>query len=89
LSRNFKYFTSFKKPVVYAASRKTFIGLALKNAKDPLPPEKRLYGSLAAHFMLANSAAILRVHDFEQILDMIKVKKEIDGVDRFEHPFAD
>ncbi len=89
LSRNFKYFTSFKKPVVYAASRKTFVGLALKNAKDPLPPEKRLYGSLAAHFMLANSAAILRVHDFEQILDMIKVKKEIDGVDRFEHPFAD
>jgi dihydropteroate synthase len=89
LSRNFKYFTSFKKPVVYAASRKTFVGVALKNAKDPLPPEKRLYGSLAAHFMLANNAAILRVHDFEQIMDMIKVKKEIDGVDRFEHPFAD
>lgn len=47
-------------PMLVGASRKSFIGRILGG----VPPEERLFGTLAAHLVAAiNGAAIVRVHD--------------------------
>lgn len=53
-------------PLLIGASRKTFIG-NICGGKDPLPPNDRLEGSLAAACIaVINGADILRVHDVKE-----------------------
>lgn len=52
-------FQSHGRPILVGHSRKSFIG-----APDGLPPEERLYGTVAVTTLLINNgASILRVHD--------------------------
>ncbi|MEJ5273809.1 MAG: dihydropteroate synthase [Spirochaetota bacterium] len=78
-------FKTLKKPILYAASRKSFIGKALSETDEPVLPEERLFGSLAAHLIASNTAAIIRVHDFKETIDMEILRRKINEVDRFEH----
>ncbi len=96
-------FKTLKKPLLYAASRKSFIGIALGEnlgnntsintgniaSGNILPAEERLYGSLAAHLIASNCASIIRVHDYTEMKQMEILRKEIYGVNRFEHNFND
>jgi len=60
LLREHKRFLDLGVPLLVGASRKSFIGRMLGG----LPPEERLYGTLAAHAAAAfNGASIVRVHD--------------------------
>jgi dihydropteroate synthase len=60
LIREHARFTGLGVPMLLGASRKAFIGRLL----DGLPPEERLYGTLAAHAVgVMNGASILRCHD--------------------------
>ncbi|HVZ39589.1 MAG TPA: dihydropteroate synthase [Candidatus Kapabacteria bacterium] len=60
LLREHARFLDLGVPLLVGASRKSFIGRALGG----LPPEERLYGTLAAHAVAAaNGASIVRVHD--------------------------
>lgn len=77
-------FKTLKKPILYAASRKSFIGKALSKTEEPVNPEDRLYGSLAVHLLASNFATILRVHDFKETIQMETLRKKIYEVDRFE-----
>lgn len=78
-------FKTLKKPILYAASRKSFIGKALSETDEPVLPEERLFGSLAAHLIASNTATIIRVHDVKETLDMEILRRKINEVDRFEH----
>lgn len=73
---NLKKFLSLGCPVLAGASRKSFIGKVLSKNGAPLPPEKRLPGSLAAALWAAlEGVSILRVHDVgatRQALDILK-----------------
>ena len=69
LCQHFSEFNKFKRPLLAAISRKTFIGDLLNR-----PPEDRLSGSLAVTFMLLEKgASIVRTHDVAQTLDVIRV----------------
>ncbi len=60
LLREHRRFLDLGVPLLVGASRKSFIGRMLGG----LPPEERLYGTLAAHAVAAfNGASIVRVHD--------------------------
>ncbi len=53
-------FKAFKVPILIGASRKSFIG----NLLDGIPPEERLYGTLAVSaYCVAKGVQIIRVHD--------------------------
>lgn len=57
-------------PVLTGWSRKSMIGETLGN----VPPEERLYGSIAAAVLAAmQGASIIRVHDVPETIDAIKV----------------
>ena len=59
----------FKKPILTAISRKSFIGDTLKK-----PANERLYGSLAATAIaVRNGAHIIRTHDVAPTLDAVRV----------------
>ncbi len=61
-------FTSFSYPVLLGASRKSFLGNILEKEAD-----ERLYGSLAVAAMaVERGASILRVHDVQENLDVIR-----------------
>jgi len=77
-------FKTLKRPILYAASRKSFIGRALSETEEPVKPEDRLYGSLAANLIASNFANILRVHDFKETRQMEILKEKIYEVNRFE-----
>lgn len=69
-------FKSLKKPVLVGASRKSFIGQVLGN----LPPEERLYGTLAVTAYCAlNKVDIVRVHDVKENLHVVKLIQAIRG----------
>ncbi len=85
LTKYLGLFKTLKKPILYGASRKSFIGIALGKDNNPLPPEQRLYGSLAVHFYASNVASIIRVHDYNETLQMERLRKKVNEVDRFEH----
>ena len=66
-------FSVLKRPLLIGTSRKSFIG-----AKLNLPPQKRLYGSLATFmWCLCKGAHILRVHDVYQTHHLIKIYQAI------------
>jgi|YNPMSStandDraft_2_1061718.scaffolds.fasta_scaffold00008_71 dihydropteroate synthase len=65
-------FCSFGLPVLIGASRKSTIGKLLQ-PENPVPPEERLYGTLAAHmFAWMEGAMIVRVHDVKAHNDIRK-----------------
>jgi dihydropteroate synthase len=71
----FERLRSFNKPVLAALSRKSFIGDILNS-----PPEKRLYGSLAATAIAVQKGAhIIRTHDVAPTLDAVRVAAAIRG----------
>jgi dihydropteroate synthase len=56
-------------PVMVALSRKSIVGNVLNK-----PPEERLYGTLAANAAaIVKGAAIIRVHDVKEHLDLVKI----------------
>jgi dihydropteroate synthase len=68
--RNLKQFTEFDLPVLIGLSRKSFLGL-LSGEKTP---EKRGAETIAANLLaVRNGAAIIRVHDVEQMVKALKV----------------
>lgn len=68
--RRIEEFKTFKVPILVGASRKSFIGKLL----DDLPPEERLYGTLAvtAH-CVARGVEIIRVHDVQANLHVARI----------------
>ncbi len=66
-------FNSFGCPLLIGASRKSFLGEILKK-----PSEDRLYGSLAVASLAAEkNIRILRVHDVEETIDVVKTVEAI------------
>lgn len=68
------------RPLLSAASRKSFIGRAMGGDQDPPPPEGRLSGSLAAsvmHWMLG--VRLFRVHDPGEHLAALRVAGAVWG----------
>lgn len=64
-----------KYPVLIGGSRKTCVGELTGQ-----PPEKRLSGTIALHMLAAqNGAAMLRVHDVRETVDMLKVMRGIES----------
>ncbi|MGB9821082.1 MAG: dihydropteroate synthase [Pseudothermotoga sp.] len=68
--RRIEEFKTFKVPILVGASRKSFIGKLL----DDIPPEERLYGTLAvtAH-CVARGVEIIRVHDVQANLHVARI----------------
>ena len=61
-------------PLLVGASRKSFIGKML----DHPSPDERLFGSLAAAAIAVwNGAAIIRVHDVKETVDVVRMVKAI------------
>lgn len=62
------------RPILIGVSRKSAIGAVINK-----PPEKRLAGSLALGLLAAQQGAkILRVHDVEETVDMLKMLEAIE-----------
>ncbi|PAF48468.1 dihydropteroate synthase [Helicobacter sp. 12S02634-8] len=76
LIKHLKHFSHFGFPLLVGASRKHTIGLITqREAQD------RLAGTLALHLIaLQNGANILRVHDEDAHLDMLKVYQALEAV---------
>ncbi|TLD97853.1 dihydropteroate synthase [Helicobacter jaachi] len=69
LIKHLEHFTHFNLPLLVGASRKNTIGNITGK-----PVQDRLYGTLILHlFALQNGASILRVHDEEAHMDMLKI----------------
>lgn len=63
-------FTTFQRPVMLGASRKSMIGNILGNR----PVDERVAGTIAVHYHgLINGAKILRVHDVKEASDSIEI----------------
>jgi dihydropteroate synthase len=76
LLRNLSRFASLNHPLLVGVSRKGFIGRVTGEPE----PSQRLFGTAAAvAWCVANRAAVVRVHDVEQ---MSKVVKLIDAIRR-------
>lgn len=71
--KNLAHFKHFGFPILVGASRKSTIGEITNRIT-----EQRLSGTLALHLLaLQNGANILRVHDEDEHIDMIKVYKAL------------
>ena len=67
-----KQFSDF--PILFGASRKSFIGKILDNADE----KQRLFGTIAANVIAAcNGADIVRVHDVKETVEALKVADRI------------
>ncbi|HEY6248556.1 MAG TPA: dihydropteroate synthase [Candidatus Angelobacter sp.] len=65
-------------PLLAGTSRKSFIGRTLARAGKDLPPEERLFGTLAAvTASVLQGAHIVRVHDVRAAVEAVKVADEI------------
>lgn len=65
-------------PLLVGTSRKAFIGAILGSAKNPLPPEERLWGTAATvAASIFGGAHIVRVHD---VAEMAQVARIADAV---------
>jgi dihydropteroate synthase len=75
LIKHLDAFAHFNKPILAGLSRKSFIGAALADDPDAIPPPgERLYGTIAANTLALKSGAhILRVHDVKAAVDAKKV----------------
>lgn len=76
LIQNLMHFKHFSLPLLVGASRKNTIGILTKQ-----PIEKRLSGTLALHqIALHNGANILRIHDVQEHLDMLKIHEAMESI---------
>lgn len=76
LIQNLMHFKHFSLPLLVGASRKNTIGILTKQ-----PIEKRLSGTLALHqIALQNGANILRIHDVQEHLDMLKIHEAMESI---------
>lgn len=65
-------------PLLAGTSRKSFIGRTLARDGKDLPPEERLYGTLATvTASVLQGAHIVRVHDVKAAVDAVKIADEI------------
>ncbi|MBI1749302.1 MAG: dihydropteroate synthase [Acidobacteria bacterium] len=65
-------------PLLLGTSRKAFIGTILGNAKNPLPPQERFWGTAATvAASIFSGAHIVRVHD---VKEMVQVARMADAV---------
>jgi len=65
-------------PVVTGTSRKSFVGRALANGKEPWPVEKRLLGTAATVTAeILGGAHIIRVHDVAEMIQVARVASVI------------
>lgn len=65
-------------PLLAGTSRKSFIGRTLAREGKDLPPEQRLFGTLATvTASVLQGAHIVRVHDVKAAVDAVKVSDEI------------
>jgi dihydropteroate synthase len=65
-------------PLLAGASRKSFIGRTLAQAGQDLPPERRLYGTLAAQTaLILKGAHIIRTHDVKAAVESARVADAI------------
>lgn len=73
LINHLAHFKHFGYPLLVGASRKSVVGNIINK-----PPIERLSGTLALHlFAFQNGADILRVHDVEEHIDLLKVYQAI------------
>jgi dihydropteroate synthase len=73
LMRSLSLFKELSLPLVVGFSRKSMLGVLL-GGEDPVPVERRLYGSLAAAaWAVLQGAHIVRVHDVAATVDVIRV----------------
>jgi dihydropteroate synthase len=73
LIKNIDKFNCLDRPVLVGVSRKSAIGAVINK-----PPEKRLSGSLALGLLAVQKGArILRVHNVEETVDMLKMLEAI------------
>ena len=78
LLKHISEFTATGYPVLVGVSRKSFIGKLLSDAREPLPVEERLDGTLAAQIMaMERGAQILRVHDVQSAKRSVKMASAI------------
>lgn len=76
LIQNLMHFKHFSLPLLVGASRKNTIGILTNQ-----PIEKRLSGTLALHqIALQNGANILRIHDVQEHLDMLKIHEAMESI---------
>jgi len=74
LMQNHEKFLGLGVPIITGVSRKSFIG----NILGGVPPNKRLFGTLAANLVaIAKGASIVRVHDVWQMKEFLKVWNEL------------
>lgn len=72
--RRIDEFKTFKVPILIGASRKSFIG----NLLDGIPPEERLYGTLAVSaYCVTKGVHIIRVHDILPNLHVTKIISQL------------
>jgi dihydropteroate synthase len=65
-------------PLLAGASRKSFIGRTLAQAGQAVPPERRLYGTLAAQTaLILKGAHIIRTHDVKAAVESARVADAI------------
>ena len=65
-------------PLLAGASRKSFIGRTLAQGGRDVPPERRLYGSLAAQTaLILKGAHIIRTHDVKAAVESARVADAI------------
>jgi dihydropteroate synthase len=66
-------------PLLVGVSRKSFVGRAVsKNKKEDAPPEKRLYGTLAAETAaVLRGAHILRTHDVKASVEAARMADQV------------
>ncbi len=72
--KNIQTFRKYGLPLLVGASRKSMVGSILGGAGAPVPPEGRLFGTLAAHAKaFAGGADIFRVHDVREHAELFRV----------------
>jgi dihydropteroate synthase len=77
LLKHLSEFSQFDMPIISGTSRKSMIGSLLEK-----PVEKRLSGSIATATLAAMSgASIIRVHDVEETMDVVKIVAKTLSVD--------
>jgi dihydropteroate synthase len=77
LLKHLSEFSQFDMPIISGTSRKSMIGNLLDK-----PVEKRLSGSIATATLAAMSgASIIRVHDVEETMDVVKIVAKTLSVD--------
>jgi dihydropteroate synthase len=69
-------------PLLSATSRKSFIGRTVSRGNNPVPPDQRLYGTLATvTASVLKGAHIVRVHDVGPARETVAVADDILAAD--------